>query len=54
MKKKRITVTLDEWCIEEINRLLKSDFYKDRGCRMTRSYVIMEAIANFTPIKERW
>lgn len=44
---RKITITLEPWAYEELNRLLQSDYCKERGFKMTKSILIEEMIANY-------
>lgn len=47
MGNKKLTITIEPWAYEELNRLLQSDYSKGRGFKMTKSILIEEMIANY-------
>ena len=50
MKTKKYCIYIEEWAIEKIEKLLKSEYCKHRGFKMKIDDVIMEALANFEPL----
>ncbi len=45
--KKRLSVKIEKWALDELDRLLKTPYCQDRGFDMKREDLLEEMIANW-------